>query len=103
MHSFGIGCAFVIASQSQLMYHDNETDSQPIRPLIFMIICSCNRLTESEIAKHCTEDMQSCEQLYASMGCKMNCGSCADYVESVLLKPEAAMPPVGTCGAELKL
>jgi len=60
-----------------------------------MIVCSCNALRDSELAAFCASGViESCEQLYACVGCSVRCGRCADYVEGVLLKPAAASETV---------
>ena len=50
-----------------------------------MIICSCNVLRETDLKPHCRPDILSTEQLYACLGCKVQCGKCAEYIESMLL------------------
>lgn len=62
-----------------------------------MIICSCNVLKDSELARFCSSDIASVEQLYACLGCEVKCGRCADYVESVMLAPQRESTSSSNC------
>ncbi|MFN7612329.1 MAG: bacterioferritin-associated ferredoxin [Alphaproteobacteria bacterium] len=52
-----------------------------------MIICSCNVLRERDLEAACLEGFETAEQVLGHLGCRIQCGKCTDYVESVLLCP----------------
>ena len=49
-----------------------------------MIVCVCNRITESEVreAARCGETTP--EKAYACFGCEAQCGCCLDYAQEVI-------------------
>lgn len=49
-----------------------------------MIICSCNRLTESEVRAAARSGASTPEKAYACLGCEVQCGCCLDYAQEVI-------------------
>ena len=62
-----------------------------------MIVCICNRITESEVRKAARAGAPNAETAYAFHGCEVQCGCCLDYAQDIvdderaeLLKVDAA-------------
>ena len=51
---------------------------------ISMIVCVCNRITESEVRKAARAGCTSPEAAYACMDCEVQCGCCLDYAQEVI-------------------
>ena len=49
-----------------------------------MIVCICNRITESEVRKAANEGASTPEKAYACFGCEVQCGCCLDYAQEVI-------------------
>jgi bacterioferritin-associated ferredoxin len=49
-----------------------------------MIVCVCNRITESEVRKAARSGASSPEAAYACHGCEIQCGCCLDYTQEVI-------------------
>jgi bacterioferritin-associated ferredoxin len=49
-----------------------------------MIVCICNRITESEVRKAARCGAKSPEEAYACQGCEIQCGCCLDYAQEVI-------------------
>lgn len=49
-----------------------------------MIVCICNRLTESEVRKAARAGAATPEKAYACLGCEVQCGCCLDYAREII-------------------
>jgi bacterioferritin-associated ferredoxin len=49
-----------------------------------MIVCSCNRITESEVRKAARAGATTPEKAYACHGSDVQCGCCLDYAQEVI-------------------
>ena len=49
-----------------------------------MIVCICNRITESEVRKAARCGAATAEAAYACHGCEVQCGCCLDYAQDVI-------------------
>ena len=49
-----------------------------------MIVCICNRITESEVRAAARAGAATPEKVYACMGCEVQCGCCLDYAQEVI-------------------
>jgi bacterioferritin-associated ferredoxin len=49
-----------------------------------VIVCVCNRLTESEVRKATRAGAATPEKAYACLGCEPQCGCCLDYAQEII-------------------
>ena len=49
-----------------------------------MIVCSCNRLTETDVRAAARSGATTPDKAYASLGCEVQCGCCLDYTQEVI-------------------
>ena len=49
-----------------------------------MIVCVCNRITESEVRLAARGGAVTPEAAYACMGCEVQCGCCLDFAQEVI-------------------
>ena len=49
-----------------------------------MIVCVCNRLTESDVRQAARRGCATPEAAYACLGCEVQCGCCLDYAQEVI-------------------
>ena len=49
-----------------------------------MIVCSCNRITESEVRLAARGGATTTEAAYACLGCEVQCGCCLDYAQEII-------------------
>ena len=49
-----------------------------------MIVCICNRLTESDVRQAARSGCATPEKAYACLGCEVQCGCCLDYAQEVI-------------------
>ena len=49
-----------------------------------MIVCICNRITESEVRLAARGGCKTPEAAYACQGCEVQCGCCLDYAQEVI-------------------
>ena len=49
-----------------------------------MIVCICNRITESEVRTAARCGAKAPEEAYACQGCEIQCGCCLDYAQEVI-------------------
>lgn len=54
-----------------------------------MIVCSCNRISDRDIAAHCSTS-QSVAAAYRSLGCAPKCGRCASTIDKMLKDSRSA-------------
>ena len=57
-----------------------------------MIICSCNRLTESDVRKAARQGAATPEAAYDCFGGEVECGCCLDYAQEVIDEERGARP-----------
>ena len=63
-----------------------------------MIVCSCNRLTESEVRAAARSGAPTPETAYACLGCEVQCGCCLDYAHEIIdserdIRPRLSLVP----------
>ncbi|MEE8657857.1 hypothetical protein CGLAMM_04510 [Acetobacteraceae bacterium EV16G] len=58
-----------------------------------MIICSCNVLTDYDVAEAAREGATRARDVYAARGCKAQCGACVPVMQDVLRE----LAEAGTC------
>jgi len=49
-----------------------------------MIVCICNRITESEVREAARGDAATPEAAYACQGYDVQCGCCLDYAQEII-------------------
>ena len=49
-----------------------------------MMVCICNRITESEVRKAAQCGAATPEAAYACQGCAVQCGCCLDYAQEII-------------------
>ena len=49
-----------------------------------MIVCVCNRITESEVRLAARGGATTPEAAYACQGCEVQCGCCLDYAQEII-------------------
>ncbi len=57
-----------------------------------MIVCICNRITESEVRKAARNGAASPEAAYACHGCEVQCGCCLDYAREIIEEERGESP-----------
>ena len=57
-----------------------------------MIVCVCNRITESEVRKAARAGAATPEAAYARHGCEAQCGCCLDYALELIQEERAKQP-----------
>jgi bacterioferritin-associated ferredoxin len=55
-----------------------------------MIVCVCNRITESEVRKAARAGASTPEAAYACHDCEVQCGCCLDYAQELIDAERAA-------------
>lgn len=58
-----------------------------------MIVCSCNRITESELRLAARGGAANPEAAYARQGCDVQCGCCLDFAQEVIDCERGIAPP----------
>ncbi len=56
-------------------------------PAVFMIVCSCNVLTDHDVRSAVTaaEDLpRNAKQIYGCLGCSAECGRCARTIKTII-------------------
>ncbi|WP_240782143.1 (2Fe-2S)-binding protein [Qipengyuania sediminis] len=51
---------------------------------VTMIVCSCNVIRAEEIREAARQGADSCEEAYAALGCRLQCGGCEDHAEALI-------------------
>ena len=77
--------AFPFASCRRLEYL--VVYASPKGPLFFMIICSCNVLSDDDVrnAVNASEDLpRNPKQIYGCLGCSAECGRCARTIKTII-------------------
>ena len=60
--------------------------------MVAMIVCSCNRITESEVRKAASVGAANPQAAYACHGCEVQCGCCVDYAQELIDEVRANRP-----------
>ena len=66
---------------------------------IAMIVCICNRITESEVRKAARAGAPTPEKAYACHGCEVQCGCCLDYAAEIIEEERSDMLRVDAVAA----
>ena len=57
-----------------------------------MIVCVCNRLTESDVRKAARAGAATPEKAYSCLGCEPQCGCCLDYAQDIIDEERGKRP-----------
>ena len=57
-----------------------------------MIVCVCNRITESEVRKAASCGATTPQAAYDCHGCEVQCGCCLDYAQEIIDEEGAKSP-----------
>ena len=57
-----------------------------------MIVCVCNRITESEVRKAARCGAPTPEAAYACHDCEVLCGCCLDYAQEIIEEERGTSP-----------
>ena len=57
-----------------------------------MIVCICNRITESDIRGLARAGAATPQAAYATLGCEAQCGCCLDYVQEIIDEERGKRP-----------
>jgi bacterioferritin-associated ferredoxin len=57
-----------------------------------MIVCVCNRLTESEVRNAACAGASTPDAAFAGLDCEPQCGCCLDYVQEIIEEERAKRP-----------
>jgi bacterioferritin-associated ferredoxin len=57
-----------------------------------MIVCICNRITESEVRLAARGGRATPEAAYACQGCEVQCGCCLDFAQEVIDEERGKRP-----------
>ena len=57
-----------------------------------MIVCICNRITESEVRLAARGGATTPEAAYARQGCDVQCGCCLDFAQEVIDRESGRRP-----------
>jgi bacterioferritin-associated ferredoxin len=49
-----------------------------------MIVCVCNRISESEVRETASKGARTPEAAYAQFDCEAQCGCCLDYAQEII-------------------
>lgn len=64
-----------------------------------MILCICNRITETEVRKAARAGAPTPERAYGFNGCEVQCGSCVDYAREIIGEERAQLLKVDAAAA----
>ena len=57
-----------------------------------MIVCICNRITESEVRLAARGGCTTPEAAYSCQGCDVQCGCCLDFAQEVIDEERGTRP-----------
>jgi bacterioferritin-associated ferredoxin len=57
-----------------------------------MIVCVCNRLTESEVRGAARAGAPTPDAAFARLDCEPQCGCCLDYVQEIIEEERGKRP-----------
>jgi bacterioferritin-associated ferredoxin len=64
-----------------------------------MIVCICNRLSETEVRKAARCGAPTPESAYAFHGCEVQCGCCLDFAQEIIDEERADLLSVDAAAA----
>jgi bacterioferritin-associated ferredoxin len=64
-----------------------------------MIVCICNRITESQVRKAARAGCPTPEKAYACLGREVQCGCCLDYAQDIIDEERAELLKVDAAAA----
>ena len=64
-----------------------------------MIVCVCNRLTETGVRKAARAGAATPDAAYARLGCEAQCGCCFDYAQEIIDEERARRPQLRVIAA----
>jgi bacterioferritin-associated ferredoxin len=64
-----------------------------------MIVCVCNRITETEVREAARAGATSPENAYARLGCEPHCGCCLDYAQDLIDQERSKRPQLRVVAA----
>ena len=64
-----------------------------------MIVCICNRITESEVRQAARAGAPNPETAYAFHGCEVQCGCCLDFAQDIIDEERAELLKVDAAAA----
>jgi bacterioferritin-associated ferredoxin len=70
-----------------------------IEYIVSMIVCSCNRIAESQVRTAARAGCPTPEKAYACLGCEVQCGCCLDYAQDIIDQERAALLTVDAVAA----
>lgn len=59
-----------------------------------MIVCICNRITESEVRDAARSGASTPESAYGHFGCEVQCACCLDYAQEIIDEASEHRPPL---------
>jgi bacterioferritin-associated ferredoxin len=57
-----------------------------------MIVCVCNRISESEVREASRKGARTPEDAYAEFDCEVQCGCCLDYAQELIDEEHGRKP-----------
>jgi bacterioferritin-associated ferredoxin len=54
-----------------------------------MIVCSCNVIRAAEIREAARKGAEDFEEVYAALGCRVQCGGCEDHAQAIVRSERA--------------
>ena len=64
-----------------------------------MVVCLCNRITESEVRQAARAGAPAPASAYAFHGCEPQCGCCLDYAQDIIDEERADLLKVDAAAA----
>ena len=64
-----------------------------------MIVCVCNRITETEVREAARAGATCPENAYARLGCEPHCGCCLDYAGDLIDQERSKRPQLRVVAA----
>lgn len=64
-----------------------------------MIVCICNRITESEVRKAARAGAPTPESAYAFHGCDVQCGCCLEHARDIIDEERSQLLSVDAAAA----
>jgi bacterioferritin-associated ferredoxin len=69
------------------LFNISSGTASPNEPFIFMIVCSCNVLSDHDVrsAVNGADDLpRNAKQIYGCLGCSAECGRCARTIKAII-------------------
>jgi bacterioferritin-associated ferredoxin len=64
-----------------------------------MIVCVCNRITETEVRDAARAGASCPDAAYARLGCEPHCGCCLDYAQDLIDQERPKRPQLRVVAA----